>query len=83
MFLLYDILIRPFSFLLQTLHDMALEECYDVEGIRNDLKENRLLYELGERSDAEYARYKSELEDELELAKEARERLSGKVEVMR
>lgn len=83
MFLLYDVLIRPFSFLLQTLHDMALEECYDVEGIRNDLKENRLLYELGERSDAEYARYKSELEAELELAKEARERLSGKVEVMR
>ena len=83
MFLLNDLLVRPFTFLLRTLHDMALEECYDVEGIRDDLKENRLLYEIGERSDAEYARHKSALEDELDLSREARERLSGKVEVMR
>lgn len=83
MFLLNDILIRPFTFLLGTLHDMALEECYDVEGIRDDLKENRLLYELGELSDETYSRRKTELEDELDVAMEARERLSGKVEVMR
>lgn len=82
MFLLNDLLVRPFTFLLRTLHDMALEECYDVEGIREDLKENRLLYEIGERSDETYARRKAALEDELDLAMEARERLSGKVEVM-
>ncbi|AUV82451.1 protein gvpG [Salinigranum rubrum] len=83
MLLLDDLLVRPFTFLLRTLHDMALEECYDVEGIRDDLKENQLLYEIGERSDAEYTRRKTELEDALDIAMEARDRLSGKVEVMR
>lgn len=82
MFLLDDLFVRPFTTVIQVLHDMALKELYDVETIRDEQKENRLLYELGERSEAEYQRRKSALENELEDAREARERLSGKVEVM-
>ena len=50
MLVLDDLLVRPWLGLLEVIHDMALRELYDVEAIRSDLKENRLLYELGERS---------------------------------
>lgn len=83
MFLLDDLFVKPFTTVIQVLHDMALEELYDVGAIRDELKENRLLYEIGERSEAEYTQRKEDLEAELETAREARERLSGKVEVMR
>lgn len=82
MFVLDDIFVKPLFYLLEVLHDMAIEERYDTEEIRDRIKENRLLYELGERSEEEYARRKRELTEELEVAEEARERLSGKVEVM-
>jgi hypothetical protein len=81
MFLLDDLFLKPFVSLLTIIHDMAIEEQHDVEGIRDEMKENRLLYEVGERDESEYERRKRELEEELELAKEARERLSGRVEV--
>lgn len=83
MFLVDDILVKPFVSFLNILHDMAVEEMYDVEAIQDDLKENQLLYELGERSPEEYERRKAELEEELELAEQAREQLSGRVEVVR
>ena len=83
MFLLDDLLVKPFTSVLKTLHSMAVEEMYDAESIRSDLKENRLLYELGERSEAEYERRKADLEAQLETAEAARETLSGKVEVKR
>ena len=60
---------------------MAIEEMYDIEEIRADLKENQLLYELGERSEAEYERRRAALEHELDVARAAREALEGKVEV--
>ena len=82
-FLLDDLLVRPFVNLIEVLHDMALEELYDVEAIRDELKENRLLYELGERSEAEYERREAELRTQLEEAKEARERLRGRATVIR
>lgn len=82
MFILDDIFVKPLFYLLTVIHDMALEERYDTEEIRDRIKENRLLYELGERSEAEYTRRERELTAELEVAEEARERLSGKVEVM-
>ncbi len=81
MFLLDDLFLKPFVSLLTIIHDMAIEEQHDVEGIRDEMKENRLLFEVGERDEDEYERRKRELEEELELAKEARERLSGRVEV--
>lgn len=82
-FIVDDLLVRPFMSLLEVFQSMAIKEMYDVEEIRNDIKENRLLFEIGERERAEYERRRADLEHELEVAEEARERLSGRVEVMR
>lgn len=83
MFLVDDLVVKPLVSLATIIHDMAIEERYDVEAIRADLKENRLLFEVGERDRAEYRRRKETLKAELDLAREARERLSGRVEVKR
>lgn len=84
MIVLDDLLVRPFVSLLDVLHTVAVEELYDVEEIRDDIKENRLLYEIGERSEEEYRQRKEELEEELELAEAIRDELtSGKLEVKR
>ena len=84
MFVLDDLLFRPFVGIIDALHTIALDELYDVEALEDDLKENQLLYELGERSEAEYQRRKEELEAELKTAHDVHERLaSGRVEVKR
>ncbi|ARS88446.1 gas vesicle protein GvpF [Natrarchaeobaculum aegyptiacum] len=84
MLVLDDLLFRPFVGIVDALHSMALEELYDIEEIQNDLKENQLLYELGERSESEYRARKEELEADLELARDVHEQLtSGRVEVKR
>ncbi|ADB61250.1 protein gvpG [Haloterrigena sp. SYSU A558-1] len=84
MFILDDLLIRPFVGIVDTLHTMALSEMYDIEALEAELKENQLLYELGERSEEEYRRRKDELEEEIEIARDVHERLaSGRVEVKR
>lgn len=81
MFLVDDILFRPIISVAKVIHSMAIEEMYDVEGIQDDIKENRLLYEIGERSEDEYETRRQELERQLDVAREARETLSDKVEV--
>ncbi|ELY43556.1 gas vesicle protein GvpF [Natronorubrum bangense] len=82
MFILDDLLFRPFVGIVDTLHTMALSEMYDIDALEDELKENQLLYELGERSETEYQRRKDELEAELEIARDVHERLtSGRVEV--
>ncbi|PCR91070.1 gas vesicle protein GvpF [Natrinema ejinorense] len=84
MFVIDDLLFRPFVGIIDALHTIALDELYDVDALEDDLKENQLLYELGERSEAEYRRRKEELEAELETARDVHERLSsGRVEVKR
>ena len=50
MFIVDDLLVRPFVSLLNVVQAMAVEELYDTEAIRDDIKENRLLFEVGERS---------------------------------
>ena len=82
MFLVGDLLVRPFVSFLEILHDMAIEEMYDVDEIRDRLKENRLRYEIGELSESEYERRKADLEAELELAERAREQLRSKATVV-
>ncbi|WP_313692697.1 gas vesicle protein GvpG [Halorarum halobium] len=77
-FLLDDLLLKPFVTVLDVLQTMAVEELYDVEAIRNDLKENQLLYELGERPESEYERRKAELEADLDTAEAAREQYANK-----
>ena len=82
MFILDDLLFRPFVGIVDTLHTMALNEMYDIEALEDELKENQLLYELGERSEEEYRERKDELEAEIEIAQEVHEQLtSGRVEV--
>lgn len=73
-----DLLIRPFVFIADAIHTLALNEMYDVEEIRADLKENQLLYEIGDRSESEYRRIRTELQEELEVAEQARENLQNK-----
>ena len=82
MFVVDDLLLRPFVGIVDAIHTLALDELYDVEAIEDDLKENQLLYELGERSPEEYERRKELLEAELEAAREVHEAVaSGRVEV--
>lgn len=78
MFILDDLLVRPFISILDALHTLAMNELYDVEAIQDELKENQLLYELGERSEAEYEEHRRELEEELEIARAAHEQLRNK-----
>ncbi len=82
MILVDDLLIKPFVSLLDVLHAMVLEELHDIEAIRDDIKENQLLYELGERSEAEYERRKAKLETSLQVAEQVHEKLiDGNIEV--
>ncbi|HMB49289.1 gas vesicle protein GvpG [Natronoarchaeum rubrum] len=82
MLVIDDLLVRPFVSLLDILQTMALEELYDVDRIRDDLKETQLLYEIGELDEEEYRRRRTDLEEQLELAEQVREDLtSGKIEV--
>jgi hypothetical protein len=83
MFVVDDLLINPFVSIMEAVHSMAISEMYDTTEIKNEIKENRLLYELGERSEAEYEQRNEELEEQLEIAREAHEQTRGKVEVMR
>ncbi|QDX39526.1 gas vesicle protein GvpG [Salarchaeum sp. JOR-1] len=81
MFLVDDLLVKPFLSLLDILHTMALDEMYDTDAIQDDIKENRLLYEIGERSEEEYQQRKQELETQLETAQQIQEQMRGRMEV--
>jgi len=73
-----DLFVRPLVSIIDAVHVLALSELYDVEEIEDQLKENQLLYELGERSEAEYARRREELREELDVAQEVHEQLRHK-----
>lgn len=75
MFLFDDVLMKmlgvsvPGLDLFSTLNlvkDMAYKELYDPEKIKNEIKENRLLYEFGEIPDEVYNTRKNELMEQLE-----------------
>ena len=73
-----DLLLKPFVSILDAVHTLALSELYNVEEIENEMKENQLLYEIGERSEEEYEQKKEALEEELELARTVHEELRNK-----
>ncbi len=81
MFIVDDVLVKPFVSVLDILHTMALNEMYDTAAIRDDLKENQLLYEVGERSEETYEERKRELELQLEMAEQIQSQMSGRIEV--
>jgi ABC-type uncharacterized transport system ATPase subunit len=77
-----DLLVQPFFSLIEILQTMALNEMYDIPSIRDEIKENQLLYEIGERSEAEYRERKEALETELALAEQVQTQVQDRVEVM-
>lgn len=81
MFIVDDLFVSPFFSLLDILQTMALDEMYDTESIRDDIKENQLLYEVGERSEEEYQERKQELELQLATAEQVQEQMRDRMEV--
>ena len=77
MFLIDDFLI----WLSELMRDYALKEKYNVEAINNQIKENRLLFEIGEITEKEYKEKHELLLGELETAKEIIERLPKNIEI--
>ena len=85
MFLIDDLLLRslglsikPFDMIwyLELMRDYALKEKYNIKRINNQIKENRLLFEIGEIKEDEYKEKHTLLLEELEKAKEVIEKLS-------
>lgn len=84
MFLLDDILLRSLGvtvpgldliWVLERVGNHAKAELYDPAKISDELKENRLLYELGEKSVKEYKARHEELNEKLLVANEVREKM--------
>jgi len=73
-----DLLVRPFFQMLESLQAIAMNELYDIDDIRDRMKENQLLYEMGERDEPKYRRRRRELEAELEVAEQAHDQLRDK-----
>ena len=67
---MFGISIPPFDLIwvMQQISDYAYAEMYDVEEINNAMKENRLLYEFGEITEAEYEKRNKELNHKLKMA---------------
>ena len=77
------VLVRPFDviWVMQLLRDYALKEKYNIKQINNQIKENRLLFEIGEITEKDYKEKHKLLLEELETAKEVLEKLSKDVEI--
>ena len=85
MFLIDDLLLRalglsmkPFDliWILELMRDYALKEKYNIKAVTDKIKENRLLFEIGEITEEEYNEKHEILVEELEKAKEVIEKLS-------
>lgn len=82
MFILDDILLQQLGITVPGLNlfwtfeqvrDFAYREMYNPEKIKNEIKENRLLFEFGEITREEYERTNSELMHKLKLAEHTEE----------
>jgi hypothetical protein len=82
MFILDDIILKELGiefpgisllWTMEELRDFALKELYNPEKIREQIKENRLLLELGEVSPEEYERTNAALLRKLQLAQRSEE----------
>ena len=90
MFIIDDLLLRavglsikPFDLLwyLELMKDYALKEKYNIGKINNQIKENRLLFEIGEVTEEDYQERHELLLEELEKAKEVIENLSKDIRI--
>ena len=82
MILIDDIVLRALGisipsldmfWIFEQIYKFAYKEMYNPEKIKNQIKENRLLYEFGETTKDEYERTNSELMHKLRLALKASE----------
>ncbi len=86
MFILDDMLFRGLGslipsipgfdmlWLLETIRDFAEKQLYNLEQITDRIKENRLLFEIGERSEKEFKQIENELKEKMKIAEEVRSR---------
>lgn len=90
MFLIDDVLLRtlglsikPFDtiWLMELMRNYALKEKYNIKNINNQIKENRLLFEMGEISEKEYKEKQELLLEELENANRIMENLSKDIRI--
>ncbi|MFH1774934.1 MAG: gas vesicle protein GvpG [Methanobacteriota archaeon] len=82
MFLIDDVFLRALGisipgldliWLMELLRDFAYKEMYNPEKIKDQIKENRMLYEFGEITEEEYERTNAELMQKLKLAERGEE----------
>nr|MBA4405222.1 hypothetical protein [Nanoarchaeum sp.] len=90
MFLMDDLLFRslgislkPFDMIwyFELIRDYALKEKYNIKRINNLIKENRLLFEIGEITEESYKEKHRLLLEELEKAQEIMENLSKDIKI--
>lgn len=66
--LLLNPILSPFVFVLTQLRNHSLREMYPLKKINGQIKENRLLFELGETSKQDYEKRNIELLEMREIA---------------
>lgn len=81
MFLIDDITIGPMVSLFKYIQDFALMEMYDPGKINDRIKENRLLYELGEITREEYEKANAQLLEKLETVTKVRSGMDPNVQI--
>ena len=68
---------------MEQIQKFARKELYNPEKIKNQLKENRLLYEFGELTREDYEKKNSELMRKLKLAQKAEDmNLSMRIDIL-
>ncbi|MEN4069456.1 MAG: gas vesicle protein GvpG [Methanobacterium sp.] len=75
MFIIDDIVLAPFRLfkqVLEKIRDTAYQEMYDPEKIKEEMKINQMLYELGEISKEKYEKRKIDLTHILEKIRSKR-----------
>ena len=74
----FGISLKPFDliWIMELMNDYALKEKYNLKKINNQIKENNLLFEIGEISKEEYDEKKELLTERLIKAKQIMENLS-------
>ena len=81
-FIIDDLILRMFGisippvdmiWLLEQIRDFAIRDAYDPEKISDRIKENDILYELGEVTKEECEQARDELMEKLKLARRVRE----------
>ncbi len=92
MFILDDIVLRQFGisipgldllWTIEQIRGFAYREFYNPEKIKNQIKENRLLYEFGEINRDEYERTNDELLHKLKMAERGQEmNLGGRMDIL-